>query len=148
MEWRYCMNKHSGIIKDWVLVTAGSFITMAASFMLYYLFFMIFETMANKDGSYSFVSPVRVGYGIIWLAFCLIIYGTKIPEWLKASILAVSLTTFMAAIGVQLYRTPIIAGIIIILIVASAVFMLRKMNKEWYHYYAVAISIFAGLIYI
>jgi hypothetical protein len=59
------MNKKSGTIKDGVLVTVGSFIAMVAAFMLYFLIFMLFETMANQDGSYSFVSRVRIGYGII-----------------------------------------------------------------------------------
>ena len=142
------MNKKSEKIKDAVLVTVGSFIVMAVAFMLYFLMFTIFETMANQDGSYSFVSWIRVGYGIIWIVLCLIIYRTRIPEWLKAGILAGSLTTFMAGIGVQLYKAPIIAGLVILLAVGTAIFLLRKMNKKWYHYYAIAISLIAALFYL
>lgn len=142
------MNKKSETIKDGVLVTISSFIVMAAAFMLYFLIFMIFENIANQDGYYTFVSPVRVGYGIIWIVFCLMMYRTRIPEWIKASILAGSLATFMAGIGVQLYETTIIAGLVALLAVGAAIYMLHKMNKKWYHYYAIAISIIAVLFYL
>lgn len=142
------MNKKSEIIKDGVLVTAGGLIVMAAAFMLYFLIFMLFETIANKDGSYSFVSWVRVGYGVIWIILCLIIYHTGIPERIKAGILAGSLTTFMAGIGVQLYKTPVIVGLVIFLIAGTAFFLLFKLKKKWYHYYAVVISIIAALFYL
>lgn len=142
------MNKKYGVIKDGVLVTVSSFIAMAVAFMLYFLIFMLFETMANQDGSYSFVSRVRVGYGIIWIIFCLMIYRTRIPEWLKAGILTGSLTTFMAGIGVQLYETPLIVGLVMLLAAGTAIILLRKMNKKWYHYYAIVISIIAALFYL
>lgn len=142
------MNNKGEIIKDGLLVTLGSFGALAISFMLYFLLFMLFETVANQNGSYSFVSPVRVGYGVLWLILCLIIYRTRIYDWLKASMLAGSLTTFMVGTGVQLYRTPVIDGLVMLLIAAISVFPLRKMKKKWYHYYAIIISIVAALFYL
>mgnify|MGYP000023888988 CR=1 FL=1 len=142
------MNKKSKIIKEGILVTIGSFVALAIAFMLYFLIFMFFETMANQDGSFGFVSPVRIGYGIIWIVLCLIIYRTRIYDWLKASILTGSLTTFIVGIGVQLFRTPIIVGLVMFLVAAIGVFLLRKMKKKWYHYYAIVISIVAALFYL
>lgn len=142
------MNRKSETIKEGIFVTIGSFAAMAIAFMLYFLIFMLFETMGNQDGSYDFVSPVRVGYGIIWIVLCLIIYRTKISDWLKASILAGSLTTFMAGIGVQLYDTPIIVGLVMFLVSVIGVFLLHKMKKKWYHYYTIVISIIATLFYL
>lgn len=142
------MNKKSEMIKEGILVTIGSFVALAIAFILYFLIFMLFETMENQDGSYGFVSPVRVGYGIIWIVLCLIIYRTRIYDWLKASILAGSLTTFMVGIGVQLNETPIIVGLIMFLVSAIGVFLLSKMKKKWYHYYAIVISIVATLFYL
>ncbi|MGD9676939.1 MAG: hypothetical protein AB7V16_01055 [Vulcanibacillus sp.] len=142
------MNKKSEMIKEGILVTIGSFVALAVAFMLYFLIFMLFETMANQDGSYGFVSPVRVGYGIIWIIFCFIIYRTRIYDWLKASMLTGSLTTFMVGIGVQLFQTPIIVGLIMFLVAAIGVFLLRRMKKKWYHYYAIVISIIAALFYL
>ena len=142
------MNKKSEIIKEGVLVTLGSLVALVVAFALYFLIFMFFENMANQDGSYTFVSPVRVGYGVVWIVFCLIIFRTRIPEWLKASILAGSLTTLMSGIGVQSYETPIVAGFVMFSVYGVAVFLLRKMNKKWYHYYAIVISIIAALYYL
>jgi len=142
------MNKKSEIIKEGILVTIASFLALTVAFMVYFLIFMIFETVANQDGSYGFVSPVRIGYGIIWLGLCLIAYRTRIYDWLKATILTASLTTFMVGIGVQLYGNPIIVGLVMFLVAATSVFLLHKMKKEWYHYYAVVISIIAALFYL
>ncbi len=142
------MNKKAEMIKEGIFVTVGSFVALAAAFILYFFIFMLFETIANQDGSYGFVSPVRVGYGIIWIVLCLIIYRTRIYDWLKACMLTGSFTTFMAGIGVQLFKTPIIVGLIMFLVAATGVFLLRKMKKKWYHYYAIVISIIAALFYL
>ena len=141
------MNNKSETIKDGILVTIGSLIVLTVAFMLYFLIFMFFETVANKDASYNFVSSLRVGYGIVWIVLCLTIYHTRVPEWLKACVLAGSITTFMAGIGVQLYKAPIVIGLVMFLVSAIGVFLLYKMKKKWYHYYAIAISIIAALFY-
>ena len=142
------MNKKSGIIKEGLLVTIASLLTLAVAFMLYFLIFMVFESFANQDGSYGFVSSLRVGYGIIWLGLCLIVYRTTIYDWLKASVLTASLTTFMVGIGVQLYESPIVVGLVLFLVAATSAFLLHRTNQKWYHYYAIAISIIAALFYL
>ncbi|WP_373471490.1 hypothetical protein [Carnobacterium alterfunditum] len=142
------MNKNYDVIKKGILVTIGSFITLAAAFILYFLIFMVFEKGANQGSSYNFVAPLRVGYGIIWLILCLIIYRTKIRDWLKASMLTGSLTTFMIGTGVQLFENPIIVGLIMFAVVATGVFLLHRMKKQWYHYYSIVISMIATLFYL
>ena len=142
------MSKKSRIIKEGILVTIARFLTLAVAFMLYFLIFMVFESIANQDGSYGFVSQLRVGYGIIWLGLCLLVYRTTVYDWLKASVLTASLTTFMVGIGVQLYESPIVVGLVLFLVAATSVFLLHKMNQKWYHYYAIAISIMAALFYL
>jgi hypothetical protein len=143
------MNKKSEVIKEGILVTIASFLALAVAFMFYFLIFMVFETVANQDGSYGFVSRLRVGYGIIWLGLGLIVYRrTAIYDWLKASVLTASLTTFMVGIGVQLYESPIIAYFVLLLVAATSVFLLYKTKQKWYHYYAVVISIIAALFYL
>ena len=142
------MSKKSGIIKEGMIVTIASLLTLAVAFMLYFLIFMVFESIANQDGSYGFVSQLRVGYGIIWLGLCLIVYRTTINDLLKDSVLAASLTTFMVGIGVQMYESPIVVGLVLLLVASISVFLLHKMKQKWYHYYAVALSILAALFYL
>ena len=142
------MNKKSGVIKEGILVTIASLLTLAVAFMLYFLIFMIFESFVNQDGSYGFVSLLRVGYGINWLGLCLIVYRTTINDLLKASVLAASLTTFMVGIGVQMYESPIVVGLILLLVASTSIFLLHKMKQKWYHYYAIVISIIAALFYL
>lgn len=142
------MNKKPEMLKEGIIVTLGSFVTLAVAFVLYFLIFMLFETIVNQGGSYGFVSPLRVGYGVIWTGICLMLYHTRIYDWLKASILAGSLATLMVGIGVQFFEKPIIVGIVMLVIVGICVFLLRKTNKKWYHYYAILISIIATLFYL
>lgn len=142
------MTKKSAIIKEGKLVTIASLLILAVAFMLYSLIFMVFESIANQDGSYGFVSSLRVGYGILWLGLCLIVYRTTLSDWLKASVLTASLTTFMVGIGVQLYKSPIVVGLVLLLVASISVFLLHKMKQKWYHYYAVALSILAALFYL
>gem|GEM_PF-6488732 len=59
-----------------------------------------------------------------------------------------SLTAFMIGIGVQFFEMPLIAGLIVLITVSAAIYMLRKMNKKWYHYYEIMISIIAALFYL
>ena len=115
------MTKKSAIIKEGILVTIASFLTLAVAFMLYFMIFMIFESIVNQDGSYGFVSSLRVGYGILWLGLCLIVYRTTLSDWLKASVLTASLTTFMVGIGVQLYKSPIVVGLVLLLVASISV---------------------------
>jgi len=142
------MKEKSKVIKEGILVTTASFLALAVAFVLYFLIFMVFENVTNQDGSYGFVSQLRVGYGIIWLGLGLIVYRTAIYDWLKASVLTASLTTFMVGIGVQLYESPIVAGLVLLLVAATSVFLLHKTKQKWYHYYAVVISIIAALFYL
>ena len=121
---------------------------MVAAFALYYLFFLLFETIFPMDGSFHFVSPLRIGYGILWIVVCLILYRTKIPEWLKACILAGALTALMSTLGVQLYRTPVAAVVIMLLADGLTVFLLIKAKKQWFHFYAIALSTLAAVFYL
>lgn len=141
------MNKKTESIKNGIFVTIGSILSWIISFGVYFLIFMLFEWTRNLSGSYSFVPYVRLGYGISWLILAWLTYRSRLPEWLKATILAGSLTTFLAAVGVLLYEIPLITALVIILVVAAALWLLRIMNKKWYHYYAVKLSIGAALFY-
>ncbi|MFA5006128.1 MAG: hypothetical protein WC509_01480 [Candidatus Izemoplasmatales bacterium] len=141
------MEMKKGPWKDGLLVTVIGLSTMAAAFLLYYLLFALFEAFFDRGGTYGFVSWIRIGHGIAWILACFLIYRTRIAEWFKAGILAGALTAFMTGIGVQLYETPIVALLLDILAAETAAFLLCVMNKKWYHYYAVAMAVIAGLIY-
>lgn len=142
------MNKKSGIIKEGLLVTAGGFTGLILVFILYYLLFMFFEAFIDRESTYHFVSSLRLGYGIFWLAICILLYRSGIHDILKAIFLAMSLTAFMAGTGVQLNKYPAAIFLTVALTAAISLFLLYKMKKRWYHYYAVGISVLAAIIYL
>jgi len=88
-----------------ILVTFGSVLLMALSFALYAALFLALEKMfvaPNGEFDHRFVSPLRIGYGIVWILVVLLLYRTKMAEWLKAIFLAGGLASFWAGMGVQL----------------------------------------------
>jgi len=140
------MKKTLVVIRDGMLVTICSFIGLVLSFFIYYLLFMLFETIGPQK--YLSVSTLRVSHGFIWLIAGLVIYKTKIPDWLKASVLAVSLGTFIIASGVQLYEKPLFITSITFLITTITILALYRKDKRWYHYYALALALTAIIIYL
>jgi hypothetical protein len=142
------MSKKSEIFRDGGLVTVGSLTAMVAEYALYYMLFMLFMRIFPMDGSFHFVAPLRIGYGILWIPVCLILYRTKIPEWLKACFLAGALTALMTTVGVQLYQTPVASAAVLLVADALAVFLLIKAKKQWFHYYAIALATLAAVFYL
>lgn len=142
------MNKKSETVKEGLIVTAGSLIGLISVFVLYYLLFMFFESFIDREKTYNFVPALRLGYGILWIPSCIILYRSGMHDLLKAIFLAVSLTAFMAGTGVQLYQYPFVIGLMILLAAAISVFLLYKMKKRWYHYYAAGIAVAAALFYL
>ena len=95
-----------------------------------------------------FVKFLLIATNAHGFVLCLIIYRTRIYDWLKASILTASLTTFMVGIGVQIYETPIVIGLVMLFVSAIVVLLLHRMKKKWYHYYVLIISVAAALFYL
>lgn len=142
------MGEKSRSIKDGVFVTIGSLITWIVAFGGYFLLFMLLERRGTQPGSYGFVSWLRMGYGMLWILLCVAAYRSSLPEWFKASVLAGAITTFIASFGVQLHASLFIIGFLIALVAVIAVLLLHKMHKKWYHYYAVLLSMAAGVFYL
>ncbi len=141
------MKKTFEIIKTVLLVTVCGPVVLASSYVWYYLIFLAFEAM-SKDGAFHYVSSLRIIYGILWLAAGVLIYGSKLPDWIKACVLTGSVGTFLIAAGVTLYEMPVLAGVLIAIVIAVSAFLLFKTKKKWYHYYALALSLLAGILYL
>ena len=142
------MENRKLVLKQWFLVTIGSFLLLILSFAMYYMLFMIFERVIRSGEHYAFVSYLRVGYGIFWLILCIGLYFSKIRDWLKACFLAMGMSTFLTAISVQLYEKAWISIVFPASIILLAAFLLFKFKMKWYHYYALGLVIIALIIYL
>ncbi len=132
-----------------VLVVAGtSLMFFALAFALYFGLFATFETFANREGSYRFVGPLRVGYGLVLCGLCAILYRTRAPEPFKAAALAAALGTSWIGFGVQLHER---SGIFLIIAFASGlgvVAVLARSRRRWYHFLAPALAAAAAVAYL
>lgn len=136
------------IIKQWLGVTFGSTILLGSSFLVYFMLVMIFERLGNLDGQYGFMSKLRVGYGIFLMLLCICLYFTKLLDWIKACFLTCGMSTFLIAISVQLYFAPWIFISLSIFVILMGLFILFKLKKKWYHYYAILLVILFLILYL
>ncbi len=140
------MKKTLVLIRDGALVTVCSIIGLILSFVIYVIAFMYFEKITN--GNYYFVTPLRLIHGIVWLILGLVLYKTKIIDWLKASILTISVATFLISAGVTLYTKPIFTSISIFLVLMISLLALLRKGMKWYHYYALILALAAVMSYL
>ena len=140
--------KKTRMIKDGLLVTLGSVIAFLLSFALYYLIFLLLRRIVNEEGSYPHVSILRIGYGILWIIVGILVFRSHWFAPLKASAMTGALTTFFVTIGINLYKTPMIAWLIIAFFTVFVIIILYKLKKEWIYYYSIGLSIIASLLFL
>lgn len=137
-------NKYK-IVKQGILVTLTSIFMLGFAFVIYFLLFRLFE---DSRSTYGYVSFLRVGYGLLWLIICGLIYLTHIYDWLKACFLNVGISVFLISISVQLYDKPLIGLLISGSIFIVCLFILIRFKMKWYHFYALLLSLPFLFIYI
>ncbi len=144
------MSKPKGLVKQAVLVSIGSLVIMGLSFSLYVVLFRIMERLLFNPGgdlNHNFVSPLRMGYGLIWILLVLLLYRTRLPDWLKAVFLAGGLASLGAAFGVQAYQYPVLVIGLILSVLVVTVLLLRHRKSAWYHYFAAILATAASFLY-
>lgn len=144
-EERIVMVNTSEMIRKGLLVAVGGMILLVVSFFLY---LFLFRMLGSPSGSYNFVAPLRVGYGVMWLLAVILIYRSDAADWLKAVFLAGGLGTFMITEGVQLYRWPVLQIGAASAVILGSVYLLYRSKKRWYHYFAVILAVSVLLFYI
>ncbi|HOX17300.1 MAG TPA: hypothetical protein PKW82_02495 [Spirochaetales bacterium] len=131
------------------LVVAGTgVLLLALAFALYFGLFAAFESFANRDGSYRFVGPLRVGYGLVLCGLCAILYRTRAPEPLKAASLAAALGTLWISLGVQFHERPRVFLVLAFASGLGAVALLARSKRRWYHFLAPALAAAAAFAYL
>lgn len=143
-----CTKIKALIFKQWLSVTLGSVLLLGVSFLVYLVLFTLLERLGNPSGQYGFVSFLRIGYGIFLMVLCICLYFTKIFDWLKACFLTVGMSTLLIAISVQLYYAPWIFITLSAFVILTGLFILSKLKKKWYHYYAILLVIPFLILYL
>lgn len=135
------------VFRQWLCVTVGAALLLGAAFLLYFFLFALLERLANTDRNYAYVSYLRIGYGALWFVVCPLAYRMRMPDCLKACILAAGLSAFLIALSVQLYDVPWLYMTVSAIPVLSGVIALTLRRSPWYHYYALLLVIVAVVIY-
>ncbi len=135
-------------MKDIILVTCYSFISLIVSFATYYLLFLILEFFFAQDKTYHFVSSLRLVYGILWAVLGILFYRLKKKELLKSGVLTGSFSTLLIVIGVLLHQYATIVYFIILFAVLVVAFLLIKCKYKWHHFYALLLAVVVILFYL
>jgi len=141
------MKKILPYAKQWFIVTVGAVVLLGAAFLLYYLLFALLERFGNPGGQYAFVSYLRVGYGICWVALSIGLYFSKMTDLLKTCFLAAGIGTLLISVSVQLYFAPWIFILLSALVISAELLMVIKLKKKWYHYYAILLAVPFVILY-
>ena len=134
-------------IKQGVYVIIGSIVLLGLSFIVYFGLFRIFQAILNPEGRFGFVMFLRVGYGILLLVIAIFIDRMKLPEWVKASVLSAGLGTFLIALSVALYQSPMIMVALIAVTLGLTVFLLIKSKKSWFSFIPIILILIAIWVY-
>ena len=129
-----------------ILIT--SLIFMAISFLLYYLLFTLIETAFNNDKTYSFVSIIRIGIGILIFILFILVNRSKANRIIKSSLFCCAISVILIGIGVQLHEYQIMFYITTIVLYLICVFVLIVRKKEWVYYYSLGLAIIPVFMYL
>lgn len=131
------------------LVVAGAGLPLfALAFALYFALFAAFDSFANHDGSYRFVGPLRIGYGLALCGLCALLYRIRIPDPLKAASLAASLGTLWIGVGVALHERYVAFLAIAFASGLGVVSLIARSRRRWYHLLAPALAAAAAFAYL
>lgn len=86
---------------DAVRVPVSILIFLMLAFFLYYLIFM-FAARMFRAGEYNYAPVVRAAYGAVLLLVGILMERTSYPSWVKAAVLAASVSVFSIALSILL----------------------------------------------
>jgi len=129
-----------------VLITSLIFLTI--SFLLYYLLFFLMENAFSNDKTYSFVSIIRIGIGILIFVLFILVNRSKANKIIKSSLFCCAISVLLIGVGVQLYEYQVIYYVIAIVLYLICVLVLMVRKTEWIYYYSLALAIIPVIVYL
>lgn len=131
-----------------LLVPIGGVIVLGTCYMLYYGFYLAVDALIfSKNPSMLRMDLLRITFTVILFFIGLLIWRTKWPDLLKVILLTGPLTMLFVTSILTYYMKLTIAVSIVAGISLCSILLVHLFKKPWIYYYAIAVSIIAGIYY-
>lgn len=141
-------SRFRSVLLPLIVIPVGGLLVLAVCFLLYYGVYMFIENMFFlNDPSAMPAGTVRNSYALALVVLLPVLMRTRLPDLLKAIILIGPVATLIIAGILRFYQIPALAIAITVAIAACSVFWVYRYRKPWFYYYAIALTVFAGIAY-
>ncbi|HOI19235.1 MAG: hypothetical protein ACP5OA_04835 [Candidatus Woesearchaeota archaeon] len=101
----------------------------------------------NPDSQLFWLPPLlHISFLVIIMAISYFFFRLKLKDIYKSTFMTVPLMTLFITIGLFLYQTPWIAGIIITMLTLGIIYYLYNKKQSWLYYYTLALTCVLMLI--
>ena len=115
-----------------------------------YLFFLLINNLG--ESLFFFTTPtampvfiVRRVYAMLLMILYLVLFRTRMSDLLKATILVGPLGFLTTTTILTYYEKLTLAIVAILVIAAVSAFLVYRIKKPWFYYYAVAITVLVSV---
>jgi hypothetical protein len=141
-------SRFRSVLLPLIVIPVGGVLVLAVCFFLYYGVYLFIENVAFlNDPSAMPAGTVRNFYALALVVLLPVLMRTRLPDLLKAIILFGPLATLIIAGILRFYQIPALAIAITVAIAACSVFLVYRYRKPWFFYYAIALTVLAGIAY-
>ncbi len=144
------MKKESfrSVLLPLILLPCGGLLALGICYLLYFGVYMLVETQFfPNDPTAVPAGIIRNSYAVALLILYLPLLRARIPDLIKATLLIGPLTTLIIAAVLACYKIPILAISVTAAIAAGCGFLVYRGKKPWFYYYAIGLTVLAGIAY-
>jgi len=129
-------------------ITVLGVLCLAASFFLYYGFFLFMEHYVYA-GNHEKMSMglVRITFTILYALLFLLLLKIKGWHLTKATLMVGPLGVAIVTLILINYRHMTQALLYVAILLATVLILLRIFKKQWFYYYAVLVAVIPALFY-
>ncbi|HOZ38551.1 MAG TPA: hypothetical protein PLH64_07390 [Anaerolineaceae bacterium] len=125
-----------------LVIPIGGLLALGICYLIFLLINNLGESLLFSTNPTAMpVFIIRRVYALVLLVVYLVLFRTKISDLLKATILVGPLGFFLTTAILTYYEKPMLAIVAILVIAAVSTFLLYRMKKPWFYYYAIAITV-------
>ncbi len=141
-------SRFRSVLLPLILIPVGGLLVLAVCFFLYYGVYLFIENMFFlNDPSAMPAGTLRNFYALALVVLLPVLMRTRLPDLLKAILMIGPVATLIIAGILRFYQIPALAIAITVAIAACSVFLVYRYRKPWFFYYAIALTVFAGIAY-
>lgn len=125
-----------------LVIPSGGLLALGMSYIIFFLINNLGESLFFSTTPTAMpVFIIRRVFALLLLVLYLVLFRTKISDLLKATNLVGPLGFLTTTTILTYYEKPMLAIVAILVIAAVSAFLVYRIKKPWFYYYAIAITV-------